>query len=226
MSAHDALARASRATPPPWRVEDGEVLAADEPDVPLGYSARVVIVDRGEAADLDFIAHARDDVPTLAREALAERARADAAEARIADLRALLVNALPHCYLAADQTVQCPECNAVWWDCPEDIDEDWHAMGCSLHRARVLVGVSTDVRRRDPVEPDKPYNPNGPAPDTRTPAQILRDTMLDGWIARLVRAKWQPVPEGVDPAAWPKAVDAMVDLILRAAPPARGGYSR
>ena len=102
----------------------------------------------------------------------------------------------------------------------------WHAMGCSLHRARVLVGVSTDVRRRDPAEPDKPYSPNGPAPDTRTPAQILRDTMLDGWIERLVRAKWQPVPEGVDPAAWPKAVDAMVDLILRAAPPARGGSSR
>ena len=70
------------------------------------------------------------------------------------------------------------------------------------------------------------HGPDISPPDTRTPAQILRDTMLDGWIARLVRAKWQPVPEGVDPAAWPKAVDAMVDLILRAAPPARGGYSR
>lgn len=65
-----ALARAACATPAPWRVDDGEVIAADEPDVPSGYSARVVIVDRGDAADLDFIAHAREDVPALAAEVL------------------------------------------------------------------------------------------------------------------------------------------------------------
>ncbi len=69
-----ALARAACATPAPWRVDDGEVIAADEPDVPSGYSARVVIVDRGDAADLDFIAHAREDVPALAAEVLRLRA--------------------------------------------------------------------------------------------------------------------------------------------------------
>lgn len=73
-----ALARAACATPAPWRVDDGEVIAADEPDVPSGYSARVVIVDRGDAADLDFIAHAREDVPALAAEVLRLRAERDA----------------------------------------------------------------------------------------------------------------------------------------------------
>ena len=79
-----ALARAACATPAPWRVDDGEVIAADEPDVPSGYSARVVIVDRGDAADLDFIAHAREDVPALAAEVLRLRAERDALRAIIA----------------------------------------------------------------------------------------------------------------------------------------------
>ena len=63
-------------------------------------------------------------------------------------LRAALVHALPYCYEAADQTVQCPECDACWWDVPEGIDEDWHAPGCKLFAVRVMVGVSQPVRKR------------------------------------------------------------------------------
>lgn len=34
------------------------------------------------------------------------------------DVFAMLRHALPYCYEAADQTVQCPECNTYWWDVP------------------------------------------------------------------------------------------------------------
>lgn len=142
-----------------------------------------------------------------------------------ADPLALLAAALPHCYLAAGQTVQCPECNALWWGCAEELDEDWHAAGCKLHQARVLVGQSVDVRRRTADEPDRPYQPNGPAPDPRTPAQVLRDTVLDGVLSRIVRARYEAPPAGVERKAWEASVGAVVDLLVREAPPARGGYS-
>lgn len=131
-------------------------------------------------------------------------------------LRELLRHALPYAYEAADQTVQCPECNAVWWGVPEDIDEDWHAPGCQLLAARVLVGESKPVRRRDPSEASKPYNPNDPRPDTRTPAQVLRDHILSGWFAKLARMKWDAAaPEGVTPDAWKRSINAVIDALLR-----------
>lgn len=129
----------------------------------------------------------------------------------IEQLRALLTHALPYAYEAADQTVQCPECNSVWWDVPEDIDEDWHAPGCQLLAARVLVGVSKPVRHCDPSDASKPYNPNVPRPETRTPAQILRDHILSGWFSRLARMKWESTP----PDAWNRSINAVIDTLLR-----------
>jgi len=133
----------------------------------------------------------------------------------IEQLRAMLTHALPYAYEAADQTVQCPECNAVWWDTPEDIDEDWHAPGCQLLAARVLVGVSKPVRRRDPSEASKPYNPNDARPDARTPAMILRDQVLSGWFARMARMKWDTTPpEGVTREAWERSINAVIDTLV------------
>ena len=51
-------------------------------------------------------------------------------------------HALSFCYEPCDQTVQCPECGAVWWGVDKDIDENWHVAGCKLHEARVLIGMS------------------------------------------------------------------------------------
>ena len=136
--------------------------------------------------------------------------------ADIERLRAMLAHALPYAYEAADQTVQCPECNAVWWDVPEDIDEDWHAPGCQLLAARVLVGESKPVRRRDPSEASRPYNPNDPRPDARTPSQILRDHILSGWFAKLASMKWDATPpEGVTHDAWKRSINAIIDALLR-----------
>lgn len=141
-------------------------------------------------------------------------------------LREFLKNALPYAYLPCDQTVQCPECNAIWWSCPEDIDEDWHGAGCRLHAARVMVGESRDVRRRDASEPDKPYNPNGPNPDRRSPSEILRDTVLDGWFEWLALDRYRnPPPEGMDPEVWKGAVGEVLRRLVVRARPSRGAYS-
>lgn len=141
-------------------------------------------------------------------------------------LREFLKNALPYAYLPCDQTVQCPECNAIWWSTPEDIDEDWHGAGCRLHAARVMVGESRDVRRRDASEPDKPYNPNGPNPDRRSPSEILRDTVLDGWFEWLALDRYRnPPPEGMDPEVWKGAVGEVLRRLVVRARPSRGAYS-
>jgi len=138
----------------------------------------------------------------------------------------LLKEVLPYAYEAADQTVQCPCCNAVWWDVPENIDEDWHAPGCKIQQARVRVGISTSVRKRPPTEPSEPYKPNEPNPDTRTPAQILRDQVLSGFFQKLAAMQWAvPPPDGVDKAAWEKSIQKVIHQLLETDAPERGAYS-
>ncbi len=144
------------------------------------------------------------------------------------DYRALLIHALPYCYEAADQTVQCPECNACWWGCAEEIDEDWHAPGCVLLAARVAVGVSKPVRRRSADEASEPYYPNVPWPETRTPEMVLRDIVLGGWFRRLnLMGRGEPPPEGVDAETWRKCVNEVFDRPQRGAETdqKRGMYS-
>ena len=133
---------------------------------------------------------------------------------------------LPYVYLACDQTIQCPMCNAIWWDVPEDIDQDWHAPGCGIHQALVAVGLATNERKRSPEEPSGPYTPNAPNPDTRTPAQVHRDTVLEGFFAQMARLQWETPPEGVSQEAWVKSVRGMLDKLLDFNPPARGAYSK
>ena len=143
----------------------------------------------------------------------------------LAGVIATLRHALPYCYEAADQTVQCPECNSCWWDVPEAIDEDWHAPGCALLAARVAIGVSKPVRRRAEGEPSAPYHPNEARPESRTPAMILRDTILDGWFRRLAAMKYVSPLDGVDGPTWERAVSAVIDRLLDACGPYRGPYS-
>ena len=125
----------------------------------------------------------------------------------IATLRAFLVNALPYCIEACDQTVQCPECLECWWNCNEEADENWHAEGCQLHRARVHVGQSTDVRRSKA--------PNAIEREFRTPAALLRDAVLSGWWTRLSLMQCYP-PDGVDRRVWEQTVWAIVHRLLDA----------
>lgn len=77
-----------------------------------------------------------DETPEL------ERLRAENAA-----LRAVAATCAEHAYLPCDQTVQCACCGVVYWEQPEDIDENWHADGCALFAAEVLLGRSRDVRR-------------------------------------------------------------------------------
>ena len=51
------------------------------------------------------------------------------------------------CLEPADQTVGCAICGQYWWDYDEDLDENWHAPGCEMHAARVVLGISKDIRR-------------------------------------------------------------------------------
>lgn len=132
------------------------------------------------------------------------------------DYRAMLIHALQYAYEDGDQTVQCPECNAVWWDCAEALDEDWHAPGCQLFAARVAAGVSKPVRRRDPDEASASYHPNVPRPETRTPELVLRDLILDGWFRRLnLMGREESPPEGIDAETWRKAVNEVFGRLQR-----------
>jgi hypothetical protein len=113
-----------------------------------------------------------------------------------------LRHALPYCYDPADQTVACPECGEVWWDQDTDLDGNWHAPGCRLFQARVLVGDAKDVRDAG----DKVPASVGGEVD---PARVFRDKVLDGWFQKLARMAYsgaEPVPEGMDRGVWQKAV--------------------
>lgn len=74
-------------------------------------------------------------------------ARREAAEAERDALRAHLCTVLGWAYDVCDQTIQCPQCNAVWWNQPEAINENWHGPGCEIFAAEVASGRSVDVRR-------------------------------------------------------------------------------
>lgn len=137
-----------------------------------------------------------------------------------------LKTALSYCYEPADQTVQCPECNTVWWGCEEDLDEDWHAPGCGLLAARVLVGLSKPVRKRPPEDPSQPYQPNTPNPDGRTHAEAVRDQVLSGWFARLMKMSWgEEPPTGVSEKSWKASVHEVFDRLRKMGAPKRGPYS-
>lgn len=174
---------------------------------------------------LDLAAHNDEGRKWAAREeALIDAAFADLAAGKAEPLRAALVHALGYCHEPADQTVMCPECNAAWWGVPEDIDENWHAPGCKLFAARVLVDLAVDVTHpREPREAgEHDWKPDGPRPDDRSPAEKLRDVILDGWFRRLARLGFADVPKGVPEHLWMRAVHAVIDRLPR---PATGPYA-
>lgn len=72
--------------------------------------------------------------------------RREAAEQERDALRAHLCTVLGWAYDVCDQTIQCPQCNAVWWNQPEEIHENWHGPGCEIFAAEVASGRSVDVR--------------------------------------------------------------------------------
>lgn len=79
------------------------------------------------------------------------------------------------CYLPCDQTAQCGECGAVWWDVPEDMDENWHADGCELFAAEVALGKSVDVRKGPAPERCNPWM----HPVNETSAKAIRAELTD-----------------------------------------------
>lgn len=172
---------------------------------------------------LDLAAHNDEGRKWAAREeALIDAAFADLAAGKAEPLRAALVHALKYCYEACDQTVMCPECNTAWWGVPEDIDENWHAPGCKLFAAMVLVGLASNVTHpREPGEHDP--KPDAPHPDGRTPAECLRDVILGGWFGRLARLGFADVPKDVPEHLWMRAIHAVIDRLPR---PATGPYAR
>lgn len=121
-----------------------------------------------------------------------------------------LKHALPYTYEPCDQTVQCPECGVAWWDQDEDIDQNWHADGCKLFAANVLVGLSKNEKDKD-----RPNNAP-PNPDLRRPAQILRDQVLDGWFQKLARIGYgEGPPEGFDKSTWEQIIITVMDRLRR-----------
>jgi hypothetical protein len=126
------------------------------------------------------------------------------------DTTEALKHALPYCYEPCDQTVQCPECGATWWDQDEDIDQNWHAEGCKLFAANVLVGLSKNEKDKD--------NPNtaGPNPDTRTPSQILRDQVLNSWFQKIAHMGYgEEPPQGMDKGTWQRVIIEVMDRLRR-----------
>lgn len=165
-------------------------------------------------------AESRENLLQKQVESLVDAALTDREAEPAARLRAALVHALGYCYAPADQTVMCPECDAAWWRVSEDIHENWHAPGCKLFAARVLAGEAVDVTRpRDPGDGD--FARPGPRPDPRTPAEKLRDVVLEGWFSRVARLGYADAPKDVDPQVWMRAVHAVMDLLPR---PATGPY--
>lgn len=144
----------------------------------------------------------------------------------VVNLHNHLKEVLPYAMEPCDQTVQCPQCDAVWWGVPEDITEDWHAPGCGIHQARVTVGLSTNVRKRDKDTPAKPYQPNEPRPDTRTPSEILRDQVLSGFFYQINRLLYGEPPQGIDKDTWQKVGVKMRDQLLDFQPPEKGPFGR
>lgn len=172
---------------------------------------------------LDLAAHNDEGRKWVAREeALIDAAFADLAAGKAEPLRAALVHALKYCYEACDQTVMCPECNTAWWGVPEDIDENWHAPGCKLFAAMVLVGLAVDVTHPRPLGKHD-ATIDAPRPDGRTPAECLRDVILGGWFGRLACLGFVDVPKDVPEHLWMRAVHAVIDRLPR---PATGPYAR
>lgn len=180
-------------------------------------------IERQEAYAIHSMEAERVDADLRrARErALMDAASASAEPGAVGPLLAALMHALPYCYEPADQTVMCPECGAAWWALPEDFNENWHAPGCLLFAARVLVHQAVDVTH--PREPGaRDWKPDGPRPDARTPSEKLRDVVLTGWWQRVASIGYADVPEGVPPDVWARAVHAVMDRIPR---PATGPYA-
>jgi hypothetical protein len=184
-------------------------------------AAMVAEVERARAATVTFhgVEAERDALHVELLAARAEIARgADdtakliAAREEIARLLAHLRNALSFAYDACDQTVQCPECEAIWWGVPEDIDENWHASGCGLFAARLAVGEAKDIRRSEAADASRP---------PRTPAELLRERVVSGWFARLSRMGYgEAPPAGMDAKTWEAAVFEAIRRLLAEAPPA------
>lgn len=180
---------------------------------------------RGEPAPL--ATHSHHDLAERAAAAVREcdglRTIADAAMVDRDVATQHLRSVLPCVYMAADQTIQCPECLACWWDCAEAVDENWHAPGCVVFATLHYAGLAKDVRRSAVGEEamrlrkfgDDPVNESGDAP--KTIAQGVRDAMLDGFFSRLGLISCDP-PEGVDGGTWGKHVGKVMDRLLAKAP--------
>ena len=129
---------------------------------------------------------------------------------RIAALEEALKHALSYCYEPADQTVSCSECRVAWWDQDEEINQNWHAEGCKLFAANVLVGLSKNEKDKDHPNTEPPH------PDPRKPAQILRDTVLASWFQKLAYICYgETPPEGFDKSAWQQVLITVIDRLHR-----------
>lgn len=124
-------------------------------------------------------------------------------------LEGFLQSLVSYGYEAADQTVQCAECGAYWWDVSEDINQNWHAPGCKHFAARVHLGLCKDERVDPAPEPN---------PDQRPPAEIFRDQMLAGVYQRMMRIQTEAPPEGIDITVWNAAISEIVRRAIRQGP--------
>lgn len=115
----------------------------------------------------------------------------------VVKLTEYLKHALQYAYEACDQTVQCPECSACWWDTDEPIDGNWHSQGCKLHAARVYVGMSTD---NPTVRPEH-------SKDERSPSEMVMYYIVSSWIQRVARMSYaEEPPAGLTGQQWSCAV--------------------
>ena len=110
----------------------------------------------------------------------------------------LIKELLPYVYLACDQTVQCGVCGAVWWDCEEDLDENWHGDGCWAHEAMVACGMSKDIRRTQESRP------------SIKPCLAFVDAFLGSLQSRMFS---QNPPEGMSKETWNSSVLHMLNSL-------------
>lgn len=105
-------------------------------------------------AELD---NARDEREVAQRHHLRAIGERDALAAKNEALRRALATCAECAYLPCDQTLQCGCCGVAYWTQAEEVDENWHADGCALFAAEVLLSKSRDVRRGPAPEGCHPW---------------------------------------------------------------------
>ena len=98
-------------------------------------------------------------------------------------LRKALKDIIGAAFLPCDQTIGCNECGAIWWSQSEDINENWHAEGCKVFAAEVLLGMSVDVRRDPAPEMCNPWGWDSDATVLQIQAKAIK-TEIEGLRSR------------------------------------------